>query len=155
MRLYLVQHGEAKPESEDPARPLTEQGRQEAERVARFVVQRGVRVVRIVHSGKLRARQTAEAWSQLLPDARVEEQEGLDPNDDPARWADRLREVTEDLLLLVGHLPHLRRLADLLLCGDPERQLVTFRMAGVVCLEREDPTGRWSVRWVLPPELVP
>ncbi|MCS7171873.1 MAG: hypothetical protein N0A24_00385 [Armatimonadetes bacterium] len=95
-----------------------------------------------------------EVWSGFFPQARVEVHQGLNPHDDPAHWASRIRETTEDLLL-VGHLPHLRRLTDLLLCGDLERGLVRFRMGGVVCLEREASQGVWSVSWVLPPELVP
>ena len=41
MRLYLVRHGEARPDAEDAARPLTERGRQAIERVgqAAFVRQ--------------------------------------------------------------------------------------------------------------------
>ncbi|MDR5709277.1 MAG: phosphohistidine phosphatase SixA [Armatimonadota bacterium] len=154
MRLYLVQHAEAKPESEDPLRPLTEKGWRDAERVARFVAEHGVSPSRILHSGKLRAQQTAEVWSRFFPQARVEAQDGLNPNDDPGVWAERVREQQEDLVL-VGHLPHLRRLAGLLLCGDPEREVVTFRTGGAVCLERQEQTERWSVCWALPPELVP
>lgn len=154
MRVYLVQHGEAKPESEDPARPLTERGRQEAERVARRVAEHaGTRPHRIVHSGRLRARQTAEVWARFFPDVPLEERDGLGPNDDPSIWTERLRTEAEDLVL-VGHLPHLRRLAGLLLCGDPDREVVAFTMAGAVCLERDDPTGRWTLRWSLPPDLV-
>ncbi|HDD66024.1 MAG TPA: phosphohistidine phosphatase SixA, partial [Nitrososphaeria archaeon] len=59
MKVYLVQHGEAKREEEDPARPLTEEGKREVEDVARFLAELGVRVDRILHSGKLRAAQTA------------------------------------------------------------------------------------------------
>lgn len=155
MRLYLVQHGEARPEAEDPARPLTEKGRQDVERVARFAIAHAdARPRRIVHSGRLRARQTAEVWARFLPEARLEEQDGLGPNDDPAVWAKRLGDETEDLLL-VGHLPHLRRLAALLLCGDPDREGIAFRMAGVVCLERDERTGGWTLRWSVPPDLVP
>ena len=36
MRLLLVQHGEAVPESEDPDRPLSARGRAEIEAVAAF-----------------------------------------------------------------------------------------------------------------------
>jgi len=55
--------------------------------------------------------------------------------------------------MLVGHLPHLSRLASRLICGDEERKVVSFQMGGVVCLER-DAEGNWSVRWALTPELV-
>jgi phosphohistidine phosphatase SixA len=42
MDFYLVRHGEAKPASEDPARPLTDRGRKEVERVARALAAREI-----------------------------------------------------------------------------------------------------------------
>jgi phosphohistidine phosphatase len=48
MKLYLVQHGEAKREEEDPSRSLTENGRIEVERVAGFLMRAGVKVDRIL-----------------------------------------------------------------------------------------------------------
>jgi phosphohistidine phosphatase len=94
MRLYLVQHGEAKREEEDPSRPLTENGRIEVERVAEFLARAGVKVDRILHSGRLRAAQTAEILARhLRPSKGVERAEGLDPLADPNIWAEKLREV--------------------------------------------------------------
>jgi phosphohistidine phosphatase len=67
VKLYLVQHGQAKPENEDPERPLTGDGLDAVARVARqSVEQLGVRPDRVVHSGKTRARQTAEVWGRLV-----------------------------------------------------------------------------------------
>jgi phosphohistidine phosphatase len=152
MDLYLVQHGEAKPESEDPARPLTERGRQEVERVARAAARRGLRVTHIRHSGKLRARQTAEILAAALrPQEGVEEMAGLAPNDDPELAARALAALTEPWLL-VGHLPHLSRLVSLLVVGEPARELVAFRMGGLVGIGRG--SGGWRLRFILTPELV-
>jgi phosphohistidine phosphatase len=149
VRLYLVQHGQAKPENEDPQRPLTGQGADDVARVAtRAVGQLAVRVSRVVHSGKTRARQTAELWGGLL-DADVEEADALLPNDDPTIWAERLGPETADLML-VGHLPHLARLAGMLLTGVSGHSVIAFRPGGLVGLERAD-TG-WLVWVVLPPE---
>ena len=45
MNLYLVQHAEAKPESEDPERRLSERGWAEIRKMARFAAERlGIRV---------------------------------------------------------------------------------------------------------------
>ena len=60
MRLYLVQHGDAIPERVDPERPLSAKGRRDVEAVARLLASAGTRAVRVAHSGKLRAQQTAE-----------------------------------------------------------------------------------------------
>ena len=58
--LYLVQHGEAVPDDVDPARPLSQAGKKDVERLAEFLARRKLAVSRILHSGKLRAQQTAE-----------------------------------------------------------------------------------------------
>jgi phosphohistidine phosphatase len=110
VRLYLVRHGEARPDAEDAARPLTARGRQAIERVGRAAVERGVEVAEIRHSGLLRARQTAEILAtHLRPRRGVQAATGLAPEDDPdiarAEYGD-----AHEPLLLVGHLPHLARL---------------------------------------------
>jgi phosphohistidine phosphatase len=148
-RLYLVQHGQAKAESEDPERPLTDQGVDEVTRVARHCVERlAVRPTRLLHSGKTRARQTAEIWGALLG-IDAEAADALAPNDDPTIWAERVEAETDDVLL-VGHLPHLARLAALLLTGADDRPVIKFRPGGFVALDHTD-TG-WEVAVVLPPE---
>lgn len=151
MDLYLVQHGEAAAEEVDPARPLTEQGRAQVARVARAARRMGVSVTRIHHSGKLRAHQTAEVLARELGlGSGVSKVDGLAPNDDPTT-ARRLVETLEAPVMLVGHLPHLSRLTSLLVAGDASREIVAFRMGGIVCLARGG-DGTWRVRWALPPE---
>jgi phosphohistidine phosphatase len=148
VRLSLVQHGLAKSDDEDPQRPLTESGSDDVARVARWAVERlGAQPARIVHSGKLRARQTAEIWSALLG-VEAEEGDGLAPNDDPTNWLDRLTDETADVML-VGHLPHLARLAAALLTGDSGGQVIAFQQGGLAALERTD--SGWVVTLVLPP----
>lgn len=151
MDIYLVQHGEAKAEEDDPDRPLTEKGRKEAALVAVRVARAGVKAGAIWHSGKLRAGQTAAIFADRLePADPPEERRGLAPLDDPETIARQLVERT-DTVMLVGHLPHLSRLASLLLTGDAEQEIITFRNAGVVCLSRKN--SAWRLRWCLTPEL--
>ena len=151
MRLYLVQHGEAETEEQDPERPLTDQGVADVRQVARLIAGGGdMSVGRIYHSGKRRARQSAEIWGGVLGVA-VEEADGLAPLDDPAVWAGRVGGVEEDVML-VGHMPHLGKLVGLLVAGDAERAIVAFRPGAVVGLER-GPDG-WSVVLALRPDVV-
>jgi phosphohistidine phosphatase len=148
VRLYLVQHGEAKSEEEDPDRPLTDRGVTDVRRVVGVAAgPGGVMVERIVHSGKMRARQTAAAWGEALG-VSIVEADGLAPRDAPGIWVARVTAETRDMML-VGHLPHLARLAGLLVAGDPDRPVIAFRQGGLVGLE-EGPAG-WSVWFVLPP----
>lgn len=154
LNLYLVQHAEPMKKEVDPERPLTEKGWSEIRQVAAFVTERAsVQASRILHSGKTRARQTAEALAEYLkPQGGVEAAEGLDPLADPSIWADRLAEQGEDLML-VSHLPHLSKLASRLLCRDEEMMIVDFQMGGVVCLGRDE-EGVWSVKWMIVPGLM-
>ena len=66
MQLYLVQHGAAKNEAEDPQRTLTTEGTKTVERMAKCLSSLTLSVVRIEHSGKERARQTAEIMAAHL-----------------------------------------------------------------------------------------
>ena len=153
MYLYLVQHGEAEREEVDPARPLTQKGRSDVKKVAIFLPGAHMQVERILHSGKLRAQQTAETLGEVLkPSTGIAETDGLAPLDDPAIWAKRLEGMTGNVIL-TGHLPHLQRLATLLLCGSTEKSIVAFAMGGIVALERND-AGSWSVCWMVIPELI-
>ncbi len=152
MEVYLVQHGEAKPESEDPQRPLTERGYSEVEKVARYAAGLRLRVSLILHSGKLRARQTAEILAKnLAPPQGIRELNRLAPADD-LRVAEALIRQAGSPIMLVGHLPHLSRLTSLLILGDPEKQVVRFRNGGIVCL-KQDESG-WTTSWLLTPELI-
>jgi len=153
MFLYLVQHAEAKSAEADPARDLTEQGRGDITRVAQYVGRLPVAVSRILHSGKTRALTTAEILAaSLKPPRGVSSTDGLAPLDDPGVWADRLTGLAEDVML-VGHLPHLARLAARLTCGDQEKTVVNFKMGGMVCLRRME-GNQWAVEWMLIPGLM-
>lgn len=151
MKVYLVQHGQAEPKSVDPARPLTEGGRGEVERVAALAARLGLEVVQIQHSGKTRAEQTATVLGKALsPPGGVVAVSGLAPKDEVEPVAEALAGASEPVML-VGHLPFLSRLAGLLVTGDPDRPLLQFRNAGIVCLIREE--GRWLVSWILTPDM--
>jgi phosphohistidine phosphatase len=151
MDLYLVQHGKSKSKEEDPERSLTVEGTEEVERMAGYAAGIGVVPDLIVHSTKLRARQTAEIMAGAInPSEGMKELEGLAPMDDPT-IAHGFIEGEEAALMLVGHLPHLSRLASLLITGDQENEVVTFRNSGIVALRRGD-TG-WSISWIAVPEI--
>lgn len=155
MELLLVQHGEARPKEEDPARPLSDRGRRLVEQMAVFAARHGVKVDEIRHSGKLRARQTAAVLAEALePPKGLREAPGLNPEDDVNDAAESLAHE-HGRIMLVGHLPFLGRLAGLLLAGDPDAPVVQFRNAGIVHLVRdEDPEAPWSLRWAVTPDFV-
>ena len=151
MRLYLVQHGEAKSEAEDPDRSLTSQGEEEVRGVARVARRLDIQPSKVYHSGKRRAHQTAEIIANVLK-LPIESARGLNPLDDVREWAERVSKETQDLMI-VGHLPFLEKLTSLLLCDDENAQLVVFRYGAIVCLDQKEDRG-WAVRWILTPEMV-
>ena len=149
VNIYLVRHGEAAPAELDPERPLTRAGREDVERVAQKAAAQNVQVAAIFHSGILRAKQTAEIIAGRLRLAdRVQQLSGLLPQDDPA-IAKAEVQTLEQPLMLVGHLPHLGRLAALLISGAVDSEAVEFAPATMVCCRQDG--SRWQIAWTLTP----
>jgi phosphohistidine phosphatase len=151
MKLYLIQHGEAKSEAEDPDRSLTTRGEEEVRGIARGSKRLDLRPSKVYHSGKRRAHQTAEIIANALR-LPIESAQGLNPLDNVRSWAERISKESQDLMI-VGHLPFLERLASFLLCGDENARLVLFRYGAIVCFDQKEDKG-WAVRWILTPEMV-
>lgn len=152
MKLYLAQHGEACTKEIDPERPLTEKGKADVERVAQFLQQAGIHIDRVIHSGKLRATQTAEIIAQkIAPETPLETSSAISPNDDPAsfHWQS---DVDCNDILVVGHLPFMAKLVSHLLIKDAEQVIAAYQPGSLVCLEQFD--NQWQLNWMLRPELV-
>lgn len=153
MHLYSVRHGDAFDEGLDPKRPLSEKGNVEVEKVARHLASLSIKTDRIFHSPKLRAAQSAQILERHLHPVRgSEEAEGLLPNDPPKAWKKQLKDLNGDVML-VGHLPHLARLASLLLSDDTEKIQLAIATGGVVCLRR-DKRGTWTLEWMIAPDQI-
>jgi phosphohistidine phosphatase len=153
MQVYLVQHGAAKSDAKDPQRRLTAEGAKTGERMAEHLSVLRLRVVRIEHSDKERARQTAEIMAaHLCPAEGTRQVTGMAPNDEVGPMRERLQDESESFMM-IGHLPYLSRLVSVLLGVQQDRTLVTFQMGGVVHLERDD-NREWRLRWILVPDLL-
>lgn len=152
MQVYLVQHGEAKSETEDLRRPLSDKGKAEVELIAYYVATLGIKINKIFHSDKLRAKETAEILAQFLsPPGGTKEMAGLAPLDEPGA-AKSLIDQAQAPLMIVGHLPHLSHLVSLLILGTPQKEIVKFRMGGIVCLIKAN--AGWTISWILTPDLL-
>jgi phosphohistidine phosphatase len=153
MNLYLVQHGESRSEEEDPERRLTDKGIAEVQKVARFLSGLKLSVNAVWHSGKPRARQTAELVAEAIGAAdRIEKHAGLGPKDEIAPTKKALEKSSGDVMI-VGHLPFLGKLVALLVTGDEENDVVQFQFGSLVCLEQRD-GERWKVAWMIRPALL-
>jgi phosphohistidine phosphatase len=132
-------------------RPLSSIGRAVTERLAELAARRGVKPDVVWHSGKLRARQTAELyWKACNPFAPLTAERGLLP-DDPPHWIrDRLIGETR-AVLVASHMPYLPRLLALM-TGAHDQTSVAFPLHGCVALEAEEEGEEgWRERWRLEP----
>jgi phosphohistidine phosphatase len=53
--------------------------------------------------------------------------------------------------MVVGHLPFMEKLVSHLVNGSPERPVVKFQNSGIVCLDTEDASESWFIRWAYYP----
>ena len=154
----LLRH--ATPIDEDP-KPLSEQGKLEAafaadglcaylELPSNFVgafASGEPCAVKIYHSGKDRAAQTAACVSDALTKAgcavtMADSAEALSPNADPAAAVDLVKSSDAPLTVLVGHLPHLHKCAGALgisISAD------AFAPAAGALLECRDAKAPWEL----------
>ena len=152
MALYLVQHGKSLPKDKDPQKGLSEEGIIETKRIAEVAKGNGVPVTGITHSGKTRARQTAEIFaSALQPNGGLQERSGLNPLDDVTIFAGDI-DSTENRMF-VGHLPFMERLTAHLITGSVEKPVFKFQNSGIVCLYMDPDTRSWVIRWALTPQI--
>jgi len=142
MKIYLAQHGNQNPEEIDPNEGLSIQGLADVESVASKAQ---IKPIRIFHSVKLRAKQTAQIFANHFS-CPLEEKEGLKPMDDVNPWIDKL----EDDLMLVGHLPFMQKLSSKLILNDENAPRVEFHQGGIVSLEQND-DGKWEIDFFLIP----
>ncbi len=159
MRLYLVQHGDAVAKEANPDRPLSEKGTRDVQRLAVFLARSGVNVARVLHSGKLRAAETAGLLAKVLGPGDVVEEavSGLGPKDSTETLAAAIGEWSgaaepEDVML-VGHLPHMGRLASRLAAGNTDAAVAAFEPGTVLCLEHVEGED-WTILWMAGPRFI-
>lgn len=150
MKLYLARHGNAVSASVDDARPLSDLGRAEVARMASFMAGANMQVEAVLHSGKTRARQTAEMYAAALDTAlTVREVAGIRPNDGPETILDIVAGLSGDTLI-AGHNPFLSSAVSLLVTGRVETAICDLETASVACVE-QIPGGGWQLVWLVGP----
>jgi len=152
MAVYLVQHAECLSKDQDPEKGLSDLGTANATRIAEVAAGYKVPVARIFHSGKKRARQTAEIFSSFLnPSEGLASITGIKPLDDVGIFGDKLDSTANTMV--VGHLPFMEKLTAYLITGSPDTPVFKFQNAGIVCLDIHPDSGTWVVRWALMPNI--
>jgi phosphohistidine phosphatase len=106
--------------------------------------------MRIIHSGKKRALQTAEIFVKAIePEAGFSKAAGLAPLDDVTLFASTLNR--DEDIMVVGHLPFMERLVSYLVAESAEQTVIKFQNSGIICLDTDDASGSWFIRWALFP----
>ena len=148
MIMYFVQHGLPIPRAVDPNRPLSVDGRKEVERISSHLRKMGITVKKVCHSGKTRAKETAQIFADQIGDGNVCELSGMNPNDSAIEFAGVLK---VDDAMYVGHKPHMGKLVSYLTTGDEEADVVRFTNGGVVCVEKD--SASCHIEWYLKPSM--
>lgn len=155
MALFLVQHGVCLAKDKDPQKGLAPLGVEETRRLAPVAAGYEIAVKRIYHSGKKRARQTAEIYHRALEiDAPLAPMAGINPLDDVQVFAAELDPKSG--WMMVGHMPFMERLVSFLTTGNEDIRIYKFQNSGIVCLDAElDEAGKWDwfIKWTLNPNI--
>ena len=134
MKLYLMQHALAYPAEQDSARPLTPAGIDQAKAAAKGIKKLGLSFDLIVASPKRRSHQTAALIAEgvRFPYSDILTTETTLPGQPPEDLLELLhQEAAESRILVVGHMPHLAKLANTLMQGGELRMENT----GLSCFE--------------------
>jgi len=141
MEIYLMQHGQAVPESENPEQPLSREGVEQIRTAAAAMKRLGIALDLLVCSPKRRAHQSAALVAEGVnyPYSDILESELFLPSASPQDALDFLcRFSGERSLLVAGHLPSLARIAALLL-GGTESVRLRFENGGLCRLDTAEP----------------
>lgn len=156
MKLCLLRHAEAEPRGlgmAEGARQLTANGKRELRAVLKLAHEAGVHPDAILTSPWTRAVETAHAAGAELRCEQLVETKSLLPDVLPSHiWGEirSLRPLKE--IMLVGHEPHLSRLAAFLLEAPVAIDMKKAAMLRIEVQEREGPP-RGVLKWMLTPKL--
>jgi len=154
MLLHLLRHADAGDpdawDGPDAPRPLSEKGRDQAERLGAYLAGIAFRTDAIITSPKIRAAETAEIVAEHLG-VVVTEDDGLAGSLDlEALEAVLARAEDPDRPVLVGHDPDF---SDLLaeLCDGASVPMRKGAFARIEC-DRPLRPGGGTLRWLIPPD---
>jgi len=154
MLLHLVRHADAgDPEAwtgPDAARPLSDKGRAQSERLGAFLADHDVRADAVIASPKLRAAQTAEIVARHLGIAVTEDERLAGPFDLGTLDAVLTDAHDPERPILFGHDPDFSDLIDEL-CGTVNAPMRKGALARIE-VDRPFEAGGGTLRWLIPPD---
>ena len=161
MEIYILRHAEAgkslPARAKDAERPLTAEGKEELEDVARALTRLKIRPDHIVTSPLKRARETAsEAAKVLKKRDKVEIWDELKPEGSKQELYKRLSKLKpESSVLCVGHEPYLTQMMNEVM-GHQGQSKIVLRKCGLARLSIKafSPKLDGELRWLLTPRLL-
>jgi phosphohistidine phosphatase len=152
MAIFLVQHGKSLPKDVDPDQGLSEQGISDTKRMAKVAKGYGITVSGISHSGKTRARMTAEIFALALkPKNGILQVGEMAPLDDVAAFGKTI--IANENRMFVGHLPFMEKLTSFLINKSVKKPIFKFQNGGILCLDLYPETNSWAIKWSLMPKI--
>jgi phosphohistidine phosphatase len=159
MDIYLIRHAEAASLAEagvfdDSSRPLTENGKNQSQKLAACLKQHNIKPAIVITSPLLRARETADEmlreWGTAAPELRF--CDDLAINGKRRRLARFIEDLGAEHVALVGHQPDLGKFAAWLI-GSKKAE-IDFAKAGVACVHCEQQVGKGEgvLEWLITPD---
>jgi phosphohistidine phosphatase len=156
LRLHFLRHADAgDPEAfagDDAARPLSEKGELQSERLGSFLAETGFQPDAIISSPKVRARRTAEIVGEALGVA-VRLDDRLAGGFDPAAVDAMLADAGDPRRpVIVGHDPDFSQVLGWLASADG----LTMKKGAFARVDVRGAVadGRGTLRWLVPPDLL-
>jgi phosphohistidine phosphatase len=160
MQLLIVRHADAgdrdafaatgRPDSE---RPLSEKGVEQMRAAAPRIRDLVPEVDHLVTSPYARARETAEILRREYRAVSLLETASLEPDEHPKAFARYLRDLGGEVVLCVGHEPHLGELTAWLTSGE-RKAYMDFKKGGACLVECDGAPRKGSgvLRWLVGPK---
>jgi phosphohistidine phosphatase len=150
MRLYFLRHGEAdwpNWDRPDDERPLTERGKKEMRKVAKFLRELDIPLDDILSSPLPRAYQTAEIVADRFQ-LHVREQETLGGDFSVSNLKELVETYPVDNLMVVGHEPNFTQVISGLTGADCK-----LSKGGVALVDLDEEEMKGRLLWLFPPKI--
>ena len=154
MEIYLMQHGPNLSKDEDPAEPLSPDGKKLVSKASQAIKRMGLQFDVIIASPKTRSQQTAllvaEAVGFPLEEiVETEKVKAMTPAEETIAYLAQFDE--KNSILIAGHLPSLAEIASALLTSG-SKATIQFERGGIGRIDVDKlPTNEGKLRWYLTP----
>lgn len=146
MKVYLIHHANVLSAEQDPERHLSQQGRDESDRLGARFKAAGVAPARILHSDKQWTLETAERIAAAMgaADKTAVADYPINTGQPTAPFMTEIGDSDGDIIM-VGHSDYLLRSASRLLCGDEDIRVVEFKPGNCTAFCFEGAGDDWAV----------